>query len=212
MQLWLQYLLVIGVTASVLRKPGSRKGIFVGYDKSSPAYLVYSPELYSVTKHHTVKFTERYDKLDVKQSPVYDGDVFEDETVTVDVPVGNLAKDQVVPVNKNEVPIMEDDDVDDQAGGQRRYPIRKQQPPQYLEDYVTSVDEVDYNVDCCYRVVPSTFNDAICSKEFKLWKQAMDEEMHSLKENDTFILMELPDDKKTVGGRWVYSIKKCRRW
>ena len=40
--------------------PRCRKGIFVGYDKNSPAYLVYHPDTKAVTRNHTVKFTERY--------------------------------------------------------------------------------------------------------------------------------------------------------
>ena len=36
----------------------------------------------------------------------------------------------------------------------------------------------------------------------------MDEEMHSLKENDTFTLTSLPEGKQTVGGRWVYTVKE----
>lgn len=35
----------------------------------------------------------------------------------------------------------------------------------------------------------------------------MDEEMHSLKENNTFTLTSLPEGKKAVGSRWVYAIK-----
>ena len=35
----------------------------------------------------------------------------------------------------------------------------------------------------------------------------MDEEMHSLRENNTFTLTSLPEGKKIVGGRWVYAIK-----
>ena len=31
--------------------------------------------------------------------------------------------------------------------------------------------------------------------------------MHSLKENNTFTLTNLPEGKKAVGGRWVYAIK-----
>ena len=35
----------------------------------------------------------------------------------------------------------------------------------------------------------------------------MDEEMSSLTENDTYSLVELPEDRKAVGSRWVYAIK-----
>ena len=36
----------------------------------------------------------------------------------------------------------------------------------------------------------------------------MDEEMQSLEENQTFTLTKLPEGRKTLGGRWVYSIKE----
>lgn len=35
------------------------QGIFVGYDKNSPAYLVYYPETEKVQKHRLVKFTNK---------------------------------------------------------------------------------------------------------------------------------------------------------
>ena len=34
----------------------------------------------------------------------------------------------------------------------------------------------------------------------------MDDEVHSLKENDTFTLTPSPEGKQTVGGRWVYAV------
>lgn len=35
-----------------------KKGKFVGYDKGSPAYLVYHPEMKVVKRHRVVKFTD----------------------------------------------------------------------------------------------------------------------------------------------------------
>ena len=39
------------------------------------------------------------------------------------------------------------------------------------------------------------------------WKSAMDSEMKSLIENDTFSVVPLPKGKTVVGSRWVYSLK-----
>ena len=39
------------------------------------------------------------------------------------------------------------------------------------------------------------------------WKEAMDQEMDALIRNQTWNLVTLPADKKTVGCRWVYTIK-----
>ena len=39
--------------------PRSEQGIFVGYDKYSPAYVVYYPGTERVQKHRLVKFTTK---------------------------------------------------------------------------------------------------------------------------------------------------------
>ena len=39
------------------------------------------------------------------------------------------------------------------------------------------------------------------------WIQAIEEEMKALQKNDTWALVPLPERKKTVGCRWVFSIK-----
>ena len=39
----------------------SEKGVFVGYDKGSPAYLVYFPESRAVKRLKCVKFTNDFD-------------------------------------------------------------------------------------------------------------------------------------------------------
>ena len=41
----------------------------------------------------------------------------------------------------------------------------------------------------------------------EMWIKAMDSEMKSLNDNNTFTVMPLPDHKKAVGSRWIYSLK-----
>ena len=40
--------------------PRCEKGIFVGYDKQSPAYLIYFPETTAIKKVRCVKFTDTH--------------------------------------------------------------------------------------------------------------------------------------------------------
>ena len=53
-------------------------------------------------------------------------------------------------------------------------------------------------------VEPTCFDEAIGNEN---WEKAMDEEMAALYGNDTWDLVSLPKDKKTIGCKWVYKVK-----
>jgi len=78
-----------------------------------------------------------------------------------------------------------------------RYPKRDRQTPAYLNDYDTSMTTMD----CCYKICafPQNYREAIESPECEYWKDAMKEEMNSMKENNTFTLTTLPEGRKLAG-------------
>ena len=49
--------------------------------------------------------------------------------------------------------------------------------------------------------VPTSYQDAIKYVNSAEWKSAMDIEINLLESNKTFLVTELPDDKKSSGGR-----------
>ncbi|KAH9770981.1 hypothetical protein KPL71_012549 [Citrus sinensis] len=55
---------------------------------------------------------------------------------------------------------------------------------------------------------PKTCSEAVRGNESEKWKTAMDEEMQSLIKNHTWTLIEKPPNKKVVGCKWVYKVKK----
>ena len=121
-----------------------------------------------------------------------------------------------------------------EASGGNGRPVRERRAPSHLRDYDLStedeVTEADVtHVDVCRLVkvlstddvadvclmannhihtVPKTYNQAVNSENSSDWKTAMDDEYDSLKENDTFEIVPLPEGKKLVGGRWVFAIKE----
>ncbi|GJU74508.1 retrovirus-related pol polyprotein from transposon TNT 1-94 [Tanacetum coccineum] len=54
---------------------------------------------------------------------------------------------------------------------------------------------------------PKTYKEAITSKNFALWNEAIDNEMDSLVSNNTWELSDLPPGSKAIGCRWVFRIK-----
>ncbi|XP_042874360.1 uncharacterized protein LOC122254637 [Penaeus japonicus] len=101
---------------------------------------------------------------------------------------------------------------------ERRYPSRERKKPSRLDDYVT--DDLDDSISSvthtsfihhCYRMshdpIPVTYQEAIASPEGHQWKKAMDEEIASLQDNNTYELTSLPKNRTAVGGRWIYQVK-----
>lgn len=84
---------------------------------------------------------------------------------------------------------------------------RKVQPPPRFrseEDisayvFVAAEEEASYE--------PLTFKDAINSKDKRQWLSAMEEEMASLYQNNTWELVDKPKGKKLVDCKWVYKLK-----
>ena len=180
----------------------SEQGIFVGYDKESPAFLVYFHETRKVRKVRCVKFTDKYENIKPNEDDWARRNVLSENDVPQEVNDPERCTDGV-PVQEPEPepePVTED--------GNCRYPSREHRKPKRYGDYV--LDEcAKYTVDYCFRVadVPKTYTDAMRSVESDKWQSAMEEEIDALTENDTFEFVSVPDDRKVVGGRWVYNVK-----
>ena len=56
--------------------------------------------------------------------------------------------------------------------------------------------------------VPSTHKEAVMCSEAKKWKTTMEEEMQSLQNNETWGLAQLPEGKKAIGYKWVFTKKE----
>ena len=55
---------------------------------------------------------------------------------------------------------------------------------------------------------PDNFIEAMEDEHKKEWMEAMQDEMDSLHENQTFELVKLPKGKRTLKNKWVYRIKQ----
>ncbi|GFR23426.1 retrovirus-related Pol polyprotein from transposon TNT 1-94 [Trichonephila clavata] len=52
-------------------------------------------------------------------------------------------------------------------------------------------------------IEPETYKEAMASEDSDKWLAAMKEELESLSNNNTWILVNLPSDRKAIG-RWVW--------
>jgi hypothetical protein len=68
------------------------------------------------------------------------------------------------------------------------------------------LQESDYNIGA--ENDPESFSQAMSCKESELWYDAMKEEMNSIKSNEVWDLVELPNGAKAIGCKWVFKNKK----
>ena len=171
------------------------RGIFLGYDMKSPAYLIYFPEKDDVKRVRCVKFSKNFECSN-------------DNIIDVPEEYSYSRPDE------DEQPQIENskEGADKRKDEESRYPRRDRNKPKYLDDY-TMDDEVSNaarcSIDYCYRIadVPVTYEEALTCPESHQWLTAMKDEIDALEENNTYELTPLPEGRTVVGGKWVYAIK-----
>ena len=184
----------------------SQKGIFVGYDKGSPSYLVFFPETNRVERVRCVKFFDDLNKA---------GQIDHEEIIQARQPFGDEKHENVeneipieeVSTNTNEQTQIHEQQEQDISAEPERYPTRARNKPSYFGQDTN--DNTSYTVDYCYRLesVPVSYKQALEAHDAIKWREAMDTEMNALIGNDTFELVPQPKNREVVGAKWVYTIK-----
>lgn len=69
--------------------------------------------------------------------------------------------------------------------------------------------KVDYAY-AAISLIPNTYEEAVNSEHAEHWKAAMDREVTTLNENNTWDVTPLPSDYTETKSRWVYTLKQCK--
>ena len=194
----------------------SEKGIFIGFDRGSPAHLVYFPETETVKKVRCVKFP-KHSRLD-QGGGGYVNLPFEFDVSNTNEDNSQNDENQNL---KNSETHSQSAPVTPESEGESPEPRtgRIRNKPKYLNDYALDkeIDEVIHEnqmhttIHYCYNAnlhnVPQSYPEAISSVDASEWDMAMKDEMQALEENNTFELVPLLEGKQIIGSKWVYAIK-----
>ena len=117
-------------------------------------------------------------------------------TVSAEAKRGDMAAedDQASETEEEESSEAEEAECSNQSARILRDCSKLKKPDRYNRDFVMSVasDMFSENAE------PGTFTDAINGKDKDKWQQAMESEIGSLAENDTWSLVELPQGRKAI--------------
>ncbi|GAU47154.1 hypothetical protein TSUD_287370 [Trifolium subterraneum] len=86
---------------------------------------------------------------------------------------------------------------------------RVRRPPAWTRDFVTNLEnqedeELQNLVMFSNESDPRTYEEAA---KFEVWRKAMDQEIESIKKNDTWEITDLPNGSKKIGVKWIYKTK-----
>ncbi|KAH9725257.1 hypothetical protein KPL70_007804 [Citrus sinensis] len=176
--------------------PRALKGIFIGYPEGVKGYKIWctdvNPLKYIINKDVIFNEEELISKKSVQRKSVQrksEEDAKRSDTHQIDLELPNY---------------YDTHEVADSARDRAKRPTRP--PERYgYADLITYALEIAHEID---DEEPRTFNNAIQSKFITEWKRAMDDEILSLHNNETWELVERPEKRRIVGCKWIFKIKE----
>ena len=179
----------------------SEKCIFIGYSDTTKGYKLYNPVTEKVIISRDVQFFED-EAWDWNQKGDQKSITIEDEPLEKEIeePPSSSTSGTSSPTAASEPPL-------------RRSQRLRETPAKFRDYVVTGGDGSDNNgitdetlVNFCLfaECDPVTYDEAAADER---WIHAMDEEIHSIEKNDTWVLTSLPPGKKPIGVKWVYKTK-----
>eukprot|EP00253_Pinus_taeda_P029958 PITA_29958 len=116
--------------------------------------------------------------------------------------IGCKILQEVSDTDHQEVPTDGSQPIEEAPETSLRRSTRIKWPLRRYDDYVTSVSFTANDDE------PLCYQGAIEGSKSDKWKAAMKDEMMALGKNDTWNLVELPNNRKTVGCKWVFKLKQ----
>lgn len=188
----------------------AEKGILVGYD-GDEGYRIFNVKELKLIRSRDVVF----DELPLLDKPKIDSTAVtppEPETNTYELPMPLTDSDTVHdeshshPSSEANESVEEDYESLEEDEPVNTEPVTRQlrdrsqiRPPQRFEQFVSEAISIPE---------PTTYQDVLRSSEKDKWIEAMNNEVKSLQNNETWELTNLPDNRKALRCKWVFKIKR----
>lgn len=209
----LSHLKIFGCLAFALKPKQKRKKldmktealIFIGYTDLTKGYRLMHPQTGKITVARDVKFLENvFPGTNVMKNAVVPLSIEEEriEPAILDAPpdVHTNVEEDFQDADTGSTESATNEEVSTETSIEPRYNLRSRKLVDYTNTCINVLAEIDGD--------PTTVKEALARPDRALWQKAMDDELQSLKENQTWTLVDLPRDKKPIQCKWVFKIKR----
>lgn len=178
---------LLNIVNGTQRKPLDKKSkrmVLVGYESGSRAYRLWQPGSRRITASRDVKFIEPESKRIATLFPTTE-------------------KTELI------LPVEEDKKCSQSVGNNENNEFVNELVSLPVSSRTRSKTggEANLAILLCAEVAPQSYKEAINSSNANDWRIAVDSEMASIIKNDTWILVELPANRKAIRNKWVYRVK-----
>nr|GFA01177.1 hypothetical protein [Tanacetum cinerariifolium] len=196
----LSYLKVWGCDALVKRdtltkpdklKPRSIKCIFIGYPKETMKHSFYYPPKNKVLVARNAEFLENSLITQEESGSLEDLEIVQEEDVhhSIDASLNHKDDDQEIDEPQSDI-----------------VPIRRSTRTRHAPDRMCLyIDAEEHELGDLGE--PANYKAALLVPESEKWLNAMNVKMQSMKDNEVWVLVELPPNGKTVGSKWLFKKK-----
>jgi hypothetical protein len=201
----------------------SKNLILVGYQGNTNNYRMYDLQSKRVTISRNVVFNENNTpsirrnfaqiQIDTDSSNTQDEDIYEDQQVdnikvSDDSEKEQQIQEEIISEEQSEDQHTENVRINEDSEGENLfdnnippegYSLRNRENIKVPKRYELNL--VEFNI-------PKSYQEAINGPDAESWQQAIHDELQSHKKNNTWSIVDLPDDKKPISSKWVFKIKK----
>lgn len=186
----------------------TRQCVFLGYGLDEFGYKFYDPVEKKLVRSRDAVFVENQTIEDidrVKEMGSRTDDSIDSEIVPpTEVPEQVGDENQIEQQDAVDAPIDDEDELpapEAPASFQLRRSSRVRQPSTRYSSDIYEINFTDNGEPECYA-------EAVEDEHKEEWIEAMQDEMKSLHENNTFELVKLPKGKRALTNKWVYRVKQ----
>nr|GEV33831.1 hypothetical protein [Tanacetum cinerariifolium] len=172
-------------------EPRSIKYIFIGYPKEMMGCSFYYPPKNKVLVARNVEFLENSLINQEASGSLEDLEIIQEEDThpSIDTSLNH-----------------EEDDLEIDEPQSDTVPIRRSTRTRHAMDHMCLyIDAEEHELGDLGE--PTNYKAALLDPESKKWLNAMNVEMQFMKENEVWVLVELPPNGKTVGSKWLFKKK-----
>ena len=185
---------------------------FIGYSERSRGYKFYDPTTKSIFETGNARFFEdvEFDEGDKDRDFTFEEEYVDIPTAVIDIdqaPIPDIVQEANPNQNNIQEPLVPEEQTLPPLESTSLRRSTRERRSALPDDYIVFLQEHEFDIGAV-EDDPINFRQALESSKSQEWIDAMNEEIKSMKDNDVWDLVPLPEGVKPIGCKWIFKTKR----